>query len=749
MPPALYVRRAIDAQDLSPAGGGTSLNSTTSYRMAIPPRIEGLDLLAHNLWWSWHREAAELFRVIDPACWLMSGRNPVRFLLTVSRVYLERVARDPEYLADYDAVMEEFRRETSADVSGTWIGRERPDLAGKRLGYISAEFGLHPTLPIYSGGLGVLAGDHIKAASDLGVSIVAVSLLYRHGYLRQQLDTNGWQIDVASKLDPVFEPATPVVGAAGRQLIVEVPLDDPAIPLKLAIWQVLVGRQTLLLLDSDVEGNPEWTRAISSRLYGGDVEHRLRQELILGIGGVRAIEAAGFTVDYWHGNEGHAAFHLLERCRREIAAGASWEEAVERVRNGSVFTTHTPVPAGHDVFSDQLMDRYFAHFWPQLGLTRTQFLELGEHASTGSGFNMTALSFRLSAHRNGVSARHGEITRHMWNDLWPDRAANEVPIDSVTNGVHVATWVGRHMAGIYFDHLGEGWRSDSDSQEVWDRVHDIPHGLFWSRRRRSKRSMLRYLRDRARRRWVQDTSNTAGILSGGPFLEEGVLTIGFARRFATYKRATLLFRNPERLAAILTNPECPVQLIFAGKAHPADEGGKRFIQEIIWRSRDPLFAGRIAFAEDYDMELAAYLVEGVDLWLNNPRAPMEASGTSGMKAAANGVPNLSILDGWWDEGWDGRNGNGWGIAPIEGDDGPDDDAEANAIYDLLENEIVPLYYRRDVDGVPNEWVQVAKEAVRTVAPQFSSRRMMKDYVERLYGPAAAGVGDQVSQYAER
>jgi starch phosphorylase len=389
------------------------------------------------------------------------------------------------------------------------------------------------------------------------------------------------------------------------------------------------------------------------------------------------------------------------------------------------------------VFSPELIHRYFSHYWPSLGLDEREFQALGDHSSTGAGFNLTALSFRFSGLANGVSRIHGDVTRKMWSDMWPGLSEEEVPILSVTNGVHTPTWIGRHMAGLYFDYLGEEWRSESDRQEVWDRIADIPDWAFWSGRRRSKRSMLRYLRERARLRWIVNPGQHANALGSGLFFEEGALTIGFARRFATYKRAALLFHNPERLAAILTNPECPVQLVFAGKAHPADDGGKSLIQEIVWKARDPLFAGRIAFAEDYDMELASYLVAGVDVWLNNPKAPLEASGTSGMKAAANGVPNLSILDGWWSEGWRSEPLNGWGISPSAQGHDLDDGLEANALYDCLENEVVPLFYRRGPDGVPHEWVSVCKEAIRTVGPQFSASRMVKEYVDLLYGPASS------------
>jgi starch phosphorylase len=495
---------------------------------------------------------------------------------------------------------------------------------------------------------------------------------------------------------------------------------------------------TLYLLDSDVEGNPEWTRATSSRLYGGDLEHRLRQELVLGIGGVRALRAVGVEPSSWHANEGHAAFHLLERLREYVADGLSFDEAAKRVRDCTVFTSHTPVPAGHDVFPPYMIDRYFSHFWPQLGLDRDEFLALGRHIATGDGFNLTALSLRLAGHRNGVSERHGEITRGMWHDLWPDVAADRVPITSVTNGVHLPTWISPPVTRLLDDHLGSFWRDRTNEQEVWDGIRAIPDEEFWATHLAAKRGMLAYLRERSRRRWIDGDFEPAQVVTAGPYLEADVLTIGFARRFATYKRATLIFHDADRLAAILNDPERPVQIVFAGKAHPADEGGKRLIQEIGWRARDPRFGGRIAFAEDYDMGVAAQLVAGVDVWLNNPRAPLEASGTSGMKASANGAPNLSILDGWWREAWRSDDSNGWGIDPSALDGWAQDAAEAEAIYDYLERRVVPLYYDLGHDGLPHGWIAVAKDAIRTVAPAFSSRRMLIDYVTKLYLPAATG-----------
>jgi starch phosphorylase len=714
------------------------LSTTTSSAAAVPIRLRRLPDLACNLWWTWNDDAEALFRDLDPRLWEATNQNALLFLKRLPREIFEEAAADPSYLSRYEAVIDRFDAMLTADPTTTWVGRNAPELADKTLAYFSAEFGLHRALPIYSGGLGVLAGDHIKEASDIGLPLVAVSLLYRQGYLRQRLTADGWQQDVPADLAPDAEPTTPVLRPDGSQVIVEVPFDDPAEPLRIAVWRVQVGRVMLYLLDSDVEGNPEWTRTISSRLYGGDLEHRLRQEIVLGIGGVRALRAVGVEPAYWHANEGHAAFHLLERLREYVAKGLSFDEAAERVRRSTVFTSHTPVPAGHDVFPPYLVDRYFSHFWPQLALDRDEFLALGRHIATGDGFNLTALSLRLAGHRNGVSERHGEITRGMWHDLWPDVTADRVPITSVTNGVHLPTWISPPVTRLLDEHLGPEWRDHAHEEGTWDGVRAISDEEFWATHLAAKREMLAYLRGRSRRRWLEGEFEPAQVVTAGPYLEEDVLTIGFARRFATYKRATLIFHDADRLAAILNHPERPVQIVFAGKAHPADEGGKRLIQEIGWRARDPRFGGRIAFAEDYDMGVAAQLVAGVDVWLNNPRAPLEASGTSGMKASANGAPNLSILDGWWREAWRRDNSNGWGIDPSALDGWAQDAAEAEAIYDCLERLVVPLYYELGDDGLPHGWIAVAKEAIRTVAPAFSSRRMLVDYVNNLYIPAARG-----------
>jgi starch phosphorylase len=705
----------------------------------LPDRIGGLRPLSENLWWSWQPLAADLYRDLDPFLFASVEENPVLLLRDVALERLRHFAADPAYLDRYDRVMAKFAALLDTDPHATWVGQHQPELIERPVAYFSAEFGVHPTLPIYSGGLGVLAGDHAKAASDLGLPLVGISLLYRQGYLRQRLGHDGWQLDITPTLEPGAEPTSLVRGDDGEPLCIEIALDDPNTPIRIQIWRVQVGRVALYLLDTDVEGNPQWTRTVSSRLYGGDQEHRLRQEKILGIGGVRALRAMGMDPVYWHGNEGHAGFHLLERVREWVDDGLEYDAAAQRVIASSVFTSHTPVPAGHDVFPPYLMDRYFSFYWPHLGLSREEFLRLGHHDASGDGFNMTALSMRLSGYRNGVSARHGEITRSMWHDIWPDIEPPLTPITSITNGVHLPTWISPPMQALLARYLPADWERHMQDEDVWAPVLDIPDAEFWAVREQNNQDLLAYLHEYSRRRWASREIDPRQVVAGGPFLQISPLTIGFARRFATYKRATLIFSDPDRLARILTNPERPVQLVFAGKAHPADDGGKRFIQEIFWRSLDPLFEGRIAFAEDYDMLLASRLCGGVDVWLNNPRAPLEASGTSGMKAAANGALNLSILDGWWIEGFQASHDAGWGIEPSAEllDDKADKD-DAEAIYAALEQEVVPLFYDRDDADLPREWIRRSKEAICTLAPRFSSQRMVIEYINRLYVPAWEG-----------
>ncbi|HWK80080.1 MAG TPA: alpha-glucan family phosphorylase [Thermomicrobiales bacterium] len=714
------------------------ISRVSSVPIELPERIERLHDLAYNLWWTWSKPARLIFRQLHPVLWDLVEQNPVLFLHRIDKERLEAAASNPNYLAAYDKVVRAFDAMMNQPKSETWLGKNCPALIDKPLAYFSAEFGLHRALPIYSGGLGVLAGDHIKEASDMGIPLVAVSLLYRQGYLRQRIDSGGWQHDVPGDLNPDSEPTLQVLDDAGEPVLIDIQL-NPDEPLRLAVWKVQVGRVQLYLLDSDVDGNPEWTRQLSSRLYGGDSEHRLRQEMILGIGGVRLLRELGIDPAYWHANEGHAALHMVERVREYVLSGKSFEEAQDLVRKATVFTTHTPVPAGHDIYPDTMIDRYFSSYWPEMGIERDEFLALGRHGDE-PGFNFTALSLRLAAHVNGVSDKHGEVSREMWNDLWPGVAIEDTPIGHVTNGVHLRTWISPEMRMVYERYLPRRWREHQESEFVWELIDNIPDGEFWAAHQTAKQLLIDEMDERARRRYAEGQFDAWQVLSSGPFQNAGVLTLGFARRFATYKRATLLLHDIERLAKILNNPDYPVQLVFAGKAHPADEGGKRLIQEIYTRSRDPRLGGRVAFVEDYEMGLANLLVAGVDVWMNNPIYPLEASGTSGMKASANGVPNCSILDGWWIEGWEPGDRNGWGIEP-SGKEGAERDAEeANAIYDTLEQKIVPLYYEREGDGLPHAWIRVAKEAVRTVAPQFSARRMLIDYVEQLYSKAA-GIGD--------
>lgn len=711
--------------------------TTTIHRFNLPDRINRLAELAENLWWSWYPEASALFAELDRRLWIDLEQNAVALLQRVSEERLAEVAANPRYLERYDDVMARYDRMLTATPDQTWVGQHEPDLADRTVAYFSAEFGIHPALPIYSGGLGVLAGDHTKTASDLGLPLVGVSLLYRQGYLRQRLNHDGWQLDVPGNLEHWTEPTNQVVDANGDPLLVDVQFESNQPPVRLAIWRVVLGRVSIYLLDADVDGNPDWTRTISSRLYGGDQEHRLRQEVILGIGGVRALRAMGILPAYWHANEGHAAFHLLERLRDRVASGETFHEAEAHVRSTTVFTSHTPVPAGHDVFPPYLMDRYFNHYWPLLGLDREAFLNLGRSPESADGFNMTALSLRLAGHRNAVSQRHGELTRQMWTRLWPELSDDEVPITSVTNGVHLPTWISGSFQKVLDQYLPADWRERQDDEGMWERVNDIPNEVFWQTHVANKDRLFSFLRGRTRDRWAGGELDAGQVIAAGPFLNPDILTLGFARRFATYKRATLLFNDVDRLAEILTNPLRPVQILFAGKAHPADDGGKRLIQEIFWRAKDPRFQGRIAFVEDYDMLVASPLVAGVDVWLNNPKAPLEASGTSGMKAGANGVTNLSILDGWWIEGWRQDAPNGWGIEPAAED--PDQDAaEAAAIYRTLEEETVPLFYERDDNNLPVEWIGMAKNAMRTVSPNFSAQRMVIEYIRRLYLPASRG-----------
>jgi starch phosphorylase len=581
----------------------------------------------------------------------------------------------------------------------------------------------------------VLSGDYLKGASDIGLPLVAIGFLYTHGYFSQRITEDGWQEARYLRLKFDDLPILPVMTQTGEQLSISV--DLPGREVKAGLWEIHVGRVPLYLLDSDFEGNSPADRELTARLYNSDLDMRLSQELLLGVGGVRALRTLGYNPSVWHLNEGHSAFLNLERAREMVASGHSFEEALERIRETSVFTTHTPVPAGNDEFPIWLVERYFSNFWPELGLDRDQFMNLAKHKNPwGETFSMPVLALRSSKHLNGVSELHGEVARKMWRELWPGRPVEAVPITHITNGVHTGTWLARRLRHLYDRYLGADWIEHLDNPEVWEGIEKIPDAELWTVRRHLKRKLVAYMRERARNQWLKDGVHPVQVIGSGVLLDPYALTIGFARRFATYKRANLILRDLGRLLDILNRPNMPVQIIFAGKAHPADEPGKLLIQEVYRVVKKAENGGRLVFLEDYDMNLARYLTQGVDVWLNTPRRPHEASGTSGMKAAMNGVLNFSVLDGWWREGYNGLNG--WAIGEDKDYDNANqqDDADANSLYDTLENQIIPLYYQeRSSDGLPGDWIERMKESMRTLSPQFSMRRVVKDYVERLYLPA--------------
>jgi starch phosphorylase len=692
----------------------------------LPQRIKGLGNLAENLWWGWNPGARMLFKMLDRQAWKESRHNPDKMLKELPADTLATAAGDTDYLRHYDVVLSQFTKymeqkgcpllETTADSS-------RPAIA-----YFSAEYGLHRSLPFYAGGLGFLAGDHLKECSDLNVPLVAVGFMYPQGYLHQQIREDGWQENITETLEREAAPISRVLNQDGSQLIVKIPLIEP--PIHVAVWRVSVGRVSLFLMDTDIEMNDPWNRTISARLYTGDLEQRLRQEIVLGIGGAEVLETLGIRHFSLHLNEGHAAFALLEQIRDRVNDGMPYSDALAWVKDTSIFTTHTPVPAGHDVFPFYLMEKYFHTYWPALDMDRDTFLKLGIHPDQPeAGFNMTAFALGIANYRNAVSKRHGEVSRQMWRTLWPDSTGVDVCIDHITNGVHVPTWIEPKMRLLFDKYFGSGWLEDHDNPVIWEMIEKIPDEELWKTHYWLKVKLIDAIRERSRRRLVTERANPSIVLAGGALLDPSVLTLGFARRFATYKRADLIFYDWDRLRKLLNDRWRPIQIIFAGKAHPADDPGKQILQRIFNACRNPDLGGRIAFVEDYGEQQAQYLVHGVDVWLNTPIPPMEASGTSGMKAAINGVPQLSILDGWWKEAYNGKNGWALGHEEI---DGNRDQADADEIYRILEEEIIPLYYKISDDGIPPEWVRVMKETIKSTAARFSARRMVKEYAEKFY-----------------
>ncbi|HZB26448.1 MAG TPA: alpha-glucan family phosphorylase [Vicinamibacterales bacterium] len=703
---------------------------TSSQSPAVPERLKRLPELASDLWWTWNPQAREVFRRLDYPLWRQTAHNPVAMLRQVTPEMLSLAGQDARFLDLYDSAVDALDAARAAHA--TWWRQRFPNASGT-IAYFSAEFALHQSLPIYAGGLGVLAGDHCKEASDLGIPLIGVGFMYPQGYFHQNVSAEGWQQEVYERLNRGDAAVEPAITADGRPCIVAVPLGNRSV--LASVWQVLLGRVKLYLLDTDLEENAPWDRELSARLYGGDRETRIQQEIILGIGGVRALRAMGTLPAAWHLNEGHAAFVVVQRIRDLIERGESFDSALQEVRRTTMFTTHTPVPAGHDAFPFSLVETHLAGAWGSLGSYREQFLALG-HYDNGSGpmFNMTALALRTAGAVNGVSQLHGEVTRQMWGPIWPDVPDDRRPVRAITNGIHVPTWLSAEMINLFNEHLGD-WRERHDDPAVWNRILEIPAEELWAARKALRNYLFAFIRERARSRWREEHVTAARVVAAGTLLDPNALTIGFARRFTGYKRSELIFQNPERLISILNAARRPVQMVFAGKAHPADETGKHHLQQVYRRAIDPIFGGRIAFVDDYDLHVAHFLVQGCDVWLNTPRKPLEASGTSGMKASINGVPHLSIGDGWWAEGYNGQNG--WLIeGSAQGQDSESvDRADAEALYHLLEAQVVPTFYDRDPDGIPRRWLQFVREAIRSVTPRFSARRMVKQYADEMYGPA--------------
>ncbi len=708
----------------------------------LPPRLHTLHKLAYNTWWSWNHDAIALFRRIDSQLFDAVDNSPVKVLSQIDQERLHQLQGDDGFLAHMERVGQTLDAYMSAP---TWFQETYGDgtsdaetLAARyRIAYFSAEFGIHESIPVYSGGLGLLAGDHLKAASDLGVPLVGVSLMYREGYFRQYLNVDGWQQERYPENDFFNLPLILERAADGTPLQVEVPL--PGRKVAIRIWRIQVGRVPLYLLDTNIPQNSPEDREITARLYGGDHDMRVRQEMILGIGGVRALWAINKAPVVCHMNEGHSAFCGLERIRARMEqTGLDFATVRESVAAGTCFTTHTPVPAGNDVFAPQLIQHYFSDYLPSLKISWDEILGLGRQnpQDPNEPFCMTVLAIRLSQTSNGVSKLHGTVSRKMWRKIWPNLPEVEIPITSITNGVHTHSWLSAELSQLYDRYLGFQYAERPTDYSVWKRVENIPNEELWRSHERRRERLVAFARARLKVQLTRRGAPPAEVARADEVLDPEALTLGFARRFATYKRGTLIFRNLERLSALVNNKEHPVQIIFAGKAHPRDHGGKELIAEIVHIARRHEFRRRVVFLEDYDIHVARYLVQGVDVWVNNPRRPLEASGTSGMKVACNGGLNLSVLDGWWVEGYLGDNGWAIGAGEEYTDLVYQDDIESRAIYDLLEQEIVPQFYTRSSDGLPRSWIRMMKRSISTISPVFNTNRMVQEYTEKCYTPCA-------------
>ena len=699
----------------------------------LPKRIEGLSKVTNNLWWSWNTEFLRLFKQIDVDLWENVQKNPIKFLRQVSQEKLEEITKDANFLRDYDQIMENF--DDYINSKSTWFSRNYPENKNDLIAYFSAEYGLDQILPIYSGGLGILSGDHLKSASDLGVPLVAVGLLYKNGYFHQKINAKGEQETEYKKIDLSTLPIKSVKNEEGNDLILFVKM--PKRRLYLKVWQLDIGRVKLYLMDSDIDENNEEYRNITTTLYGGDQEMRISQEIVLGMAGTVLLRKLGLNPTVYHMNEGHSSFLILQLIK-DIMRGkqVSFEIARDIVTSKTVFTTHTPVPAGNDIFPLSLVEKYFKDYWDRLGISKEEFLQMGMEANPrpNEGFNMGILALKVSGKKNGVSKLHGAVSRELFNNVWPEIAADESPITYVTNGIHTCTWLAANLKEIYNEYLMPYWQDNIYKDSTWEKIENIPNEKLWNAHLERKEKLMKKAKENITERLKRSGYSYNEINEITSKLAPNVLTIGFARRFATYKRATLLFRDLERITQIVNNSEKPVQIIIAGKAHPRDVEGQELIKYIHEISMKPQFKGKVFLLENYNLELSSYLVSGVDVWLNTPRRPMEASGTSGQKASVNGVVNFSILDGWWAEGYNQRNG--WAIgtnAEYESYDVQDNN-DCQSIYNILENKIIPAYYEKDKKGISSKWLEYMKNSIISTGGRYSTARMLVDYTTKLYMP---------------
>jgi glycogen phosphorylase len=698
----------------------------------LPEKLKGLEDLAYNLWFSWNPDARDLFREIDVDLWRSCGRNPVQFLFDVQPETLTAKANDVSFVEKVNHTWQRYS--DYLDNKKTHFAKNYPKMQDHLIAYFSAEYGIHESLPNYAGGLGILAGDHTKSASDLDLPFVAIGLMYKHAYFQQEIDESGNQVEKFIELNHNRLPVRQVLDANNKPLYAKVPLLDHEV--SIIIWEAKVGRVTVFLLDTNVEQNSEEDRNIIHSLYGGSRDTRIRQEIILGIGGLRALREMGLDPTCFHMNEGHSAFLGLERLYELLNEGMDFKMALEYVRATTLFTTHTPIPAGNEAFEFEMIEKYFSNMWPKLEISNDNFLDLGRDKNIHQNevFSLTVLALNLSSMANGVSKLHGEVSRKMWQKVWPGVPTHEIPIKHITNGIHTKTWLHRKMISLFDKHFGLDWREHIMESHFWDKIFEVPDKEYWDIMQQMKTEMSTHLRHYYKLRLNRYSEQNNNYPAAKELFHTDMLTIGFARRFAPYKRALLLFRDPERLKNILNNPKYPVQILFAGKAHPANQAGKDLITAINEYSRMDGFRGKIVFVEDYNMHIARALITGVDVWLNTPRRPLEASGTSGQKVTINGGINFSILDGWWIEGFDGQNG--WAIGEDRHFDNPEeqDNIDSLSLYNILENEIVPLYYNQDKNGISSEWIKKSKMSLQSNISKFSSDRMVWEYLQKFYMP---------------